>query len=144
MARNLDYCTLVKSEASEAMKQFSPFFSKYTHREKHGKRPTCFTCFTNQSKQSTAAKLATQHGVSFTRRNTPTNKNVLRINSDAVVGMARVGVVRNLFESPKIERDKSLEYYLCNNSTEYLFFRTQSPFKTALQILSCKHIPETN
>jgi hypothetical protein len=38
---------------------------------------------------STAAKLATQHGVSFTRRNTLTNRTAFRINPDAVMGMAR-------------------------------------------------------
>ena len=40
----------------------------------------------NDTQQSTAAKLATQHGVSFTRRNTLTNQNVLRINPEAMAG----------------------------------------------------------
>ena len=69
---------------------------------------------------STAAKLATQHGVSFTRRNALTNQNALRINPDAVVGIAGVGVVRNLFESPKIERDRSHEYHPCNSISHTL------------------------
>ena len=56
---------------------------------------------------STAAKLATQHGVSFTRRNIPTTPNALRINPDAMAGhvsnvMTYGGMARNLFDMANI------------------------------------------
>ena len=78
--------------------------------------------------ENTAAKLATQHGVSFTRRNIPTNQNVLRINPDAVVGGARDSHGQGVFLNIPLQHAISLP---CNTYATVFLIRLHSALEMA-------------